>query len=182
MNKNWFKNNLGLIILAIISLVFLYAIVTPFDTGTQEVSLSQVVKDIEENKVESIEIGESQIDVKLKDSTMQYANLNQNSDVLMVLSDQGVDLTNVDVSYSSQQMGGLWMDLITAIVPTVLIIGFIIFMMRQASGGGGGGAFSFGRSKAKMFNVEGADEGKEGEPKKARTTFEDVAALEEAKE
>ncbi len=56
--------------------------------------------------------------------------------------------------------------------PLLLLIGVWIFFMRQMQGGGGGrGAMSFGKSKARMLTEE-----------QNKTTFEDVAGVEEAKE
>src|SRR5260370_2349362 len=36
--------------------------------------------------------------------------------------------------------------------PTILIIGFWFYMMRQMQGGGKGGAFSFGKSRARLID------------------------------
>ncbi|MBT8320200.1 MAG: ATP-dependent zinc metalloprotease FtsH, partial [Eudoraea sp.] len=62
------------------------------------------------------------------------------------------------------------------ILPFVLIIGIWIYLMRRMSGGAGGGAggqiFNIGKSKAKLFD----------EKTDTRTSFQDVAGLEGAKE
>ena len=67
-------------------------------------------------------------------------------------------------------------DLLLSIIPFVLIIGIWIFIMRRMSGGGGPGGggqiFNIGKSKAKLFD----------EKLETKTTFEDVAGLEGAKE
>jgi len=57
--------------------------------------------------------------------------------------------------------------------PMLLLIGVWVFFMRQMQGGGGGrgGAMGFGKSKARMLTEE-----------QNKTTFEDVAGVEEAKE
>jgi cell division protease FtsH len=56
--------------------------------------------------------------------------------------------------------------------PLLLLIGVWIFFMRQMQGGvGGRGAMSFGKSRARMLTEE-----------QNKTTFEDVAGVEEAKE
>ncbi len=57
---------------------------------------------------------------------------------------------------------------ILALVPFLLLVGFFIYMMRRA--GGAGSAFSFGKSRAKLFLAD-----------KPKITFEDVAGVEEAK-
>ncbi len=68
-----------------------------------------------------------------------------------------------------------WSDLISLLLPFILIVGFWIFMMRRMSGGGGGGGgqiFNIGKSKAKLFD----------EKNDIKITFKDVAGLEGAKE
>lgn len=55
--------------------------------------------------------------------------------------------------------------------PMLLLIGVWIFFMRQMQGGGGKGAMSFGKSKARMMSEE-----------QIKTTFNDVAGCDEAKE
>ena len=180
MNKKWIRNNLGLIILAIMSLIFLYAVVSPFDLASQEIGFSQLLEEINQDNVKSILVDKNLVTAELEDGDQKIIYLSEGFDLAKTLSDQGFDLSELDISYKQVKEGNLWVDLLTTLVPTILIIGFILFMMKQAGGaGGGGGAFSFGRSKAKVFYTEGADN-KEGERK--RTTFEDVAALVEAKE
>ncbi|HEV2999957.1 MAG TPA: ATP-dependent zinc metalloprotease FtsH [Solirubrobacteraceae bacterium] len=55
--------------------------------------------------------------------------------------------------------------------PTLLLVGLFIFLMRRAAGGAGGALTGLGRSKAKRY-----------EASEQRTTFEDVAGIEEAEE
>ena len=68
------------------------------------------------------------------------------------------------------------LDCLLSLLPFVLIIGIWIYLMRRMSGGGGGGAggqiFNIGKSKAKLFD----------EKTDTRTSFNDVAGSEGAKE
>ena len=68
-------------------------------------------------------------------------------------------------------------EIISWVLPLLLLIGFWIFITRRMSGGAGGGMgggqiFSIGKSKAQLYDQE----------KDNKTTFKDVAGLEEAKE
>ena len=66
-------------------------------------------------------------------------------------------------------------EVISWVLPLVLIIGFWVLIMRRMGGGagmGGGQIFSIGKSKATLYDQE----------KDNKTTFKDVAGLEEAKE
>ena len=67
-------------------------------------------------------------------------------------------------------------EIISWVLPLLLIIGFWVLIMRRMGGGsgmgGGGQIFSIGKSKAQLYDQE----------KDTKTTFKDVAGLEEAKE
>ena len=67
-------------------------------------------------------------------------------------------------------------EIISWVLPLLLIIGFWVLIMRRMGGGsgmgGGGQIFSIGKSKAQLYDQE----------KDNKTTFKDVAGLEEAKE
>ena len=68
-------------------------------------------------------------------------------------------------------------DTILSFLPFIILIAIWLFFMRRMSGGAGGGAgggqiFSIGKSKAKLFDKD----------TKVKTTFENVAGLEGAKE
>ena len=67
------------------------------------------------------------------------------------------------------------MEIISWVLPLLLIIGFWILVTRRMGGGsgmGGGQIFNIGKSKAQLYDQE----------KDNKTTFKDVAGLEEAKE
>ncbi len=64
------------------------------------------------------------------------------------------------------------MQILISWFPMLLLIGVWIFFMRQMQGGGGkGGAMSFGKSKARLLGED-----------QVKTTFADVAGVDEAKE
>jgi len=62
-----------------------------------------------------------------------------------------------------------WAHFLTYYLPFLLILALWLFFLRQMQGGGNK-AFSFGKSRAKMFNMD-----------KPEVTFEDVAGCDEAK-
>ena len=66
--------------------------------------------------------------------------------------------------------GSMWVKLLTSGLPLLLIVGLWLLIMRQMQAGGNK-AFSFGKSRARMF---GGD--------RPRITFDDVAGADEAKE
>ena len=77
-------------------------------------------------------------------------------------------------SYDFKSSGD-WTEIFFSLLPIILLVGVWIYMMRRMSGGGSGGGgqiFSIGKSKAKLFD----------EKTDIKTTFENVAGLEGAKE
>ena len=75
------------------------------------------------------------------------------------------------VTYEFVQPEGesMWKWLVIYMLPTILIIGFFIFMFRQSQLGGGK-ALSFGKSKARVLT-----------PDQHKVTFADIAGIDEAK-
>ena len=79
---------------------------------------------------------------------------------------------NVRINAKAPEQPSLLMSIFISWFPFLLLIGIWIFFMRQMQGGGGGrGAMSFGKSKARMMGED-----------QIKTTFADVAGVEEAKE
>jgi cell division protease FtsH len=86
------------------------------------------------------------------------------------------DLLNhsVNVEGREPEKPSVWMQLLMAAFPILLIVFIFMFFMRQMQGGAGGGRggpMSFGKSKAKLLNED-----------QIKTTFADVAGVDEAKE
>ena len=73
-----------------------------------------------------------------------------------------------------EKTNNLWLNILTSILPILLLVGLWVFFMRRMSGGsnGGGGIFSVGKSKARLFE-KGAG---------LHITFKDVAGQEGAKQ
>ncbi|HSC75728.1 MAG TPA: ATP-dependent zinc metalloprotease FtsH [Pseudomonadales bacterium] len=85
------------------------------------------------------------------------------------------DLLNNKVKVEGREPAqpGLLQQLFFAVLPVLLIIGVFMFFMRQMQGGmgGKGGPMSFGKSKARLLSED-----------QIKTTFADVAGVDEAKE
>jgi len=81
---------------------------------------------------------------------------------------------NVLINVKPSEKGGILWQILIGILPWVLIIGVWIFIMKRAQQqiqGGPGGLFSFGTSKAKLFDA-----------KKPGVTFNDVAGMDNTKQ
>lgn len=80
---------------------------------------------------------------------------------------------DVTVHAKEESQSGVWISLLTMLLPTVLLFVFFYFMMNQSGQGGGSGrgVMNFGKSKAKPQD-----------PKKNQVRFSDVAGAEEEKQ
>ena len=80
---------------------------------------------------------------------------------------------NVRTIVLEEEKQSFWMQLLVASFPILIIIAVFMLFMRQMQGGGGGrgNPMSFGRSKAKLLSED-----------QIKTTFADVAGVDEAKE
>ena len=80
---------------------------------------------------------------------------------------------NVRVVGKKPEQQSLWTQLLVASFPILIIIAVFMFFMRQMQGGGGSrsGPMAFGKSKARLLSED-----------QIKTTFADVAGVDEAKE
>lgn len=79
----------------------------------------------------------------------------------------------VTVEGRQPEQQSVWSRLLVASFPILIILAIFFFFMRQMQGGGGGGKgpMSFGKSKARLLTQD-----------QIKTTFADVAGVDEAKE
>ena len=89
--------------------------------------------------------------------------------LLSQLESQGAVVSAKPVSSGSS----LWLTLLGGVLPTLLLVGFWLWIIQRYWGqmSQGGGMFSLGRSKAHKYEASAQ-----------RTTFEDVAGIDEAKD
>jgi cell division protease FtsH len=83
-------------------------------------------------------------------------------------------LVREDVVVSAEpleQPRSFWLTLLLSFGPTVLLVGLFILLLRRSAAAAGGGIAGLGRSRAKRYETSGQ-----------RTTFADVAGIEEAEE
>ena len=76
-----------------------------------------------------------------------------------------------DITIKRESSSGMWITILTSIVPFVLVMFFFFSMMNQGGGGGARGAMNFGRNKARATNKEDI-----------KVRFSDVAGAEEEKQ
>ena len=140
---------------------------TPEDTKT--VPLSQVVADVRAGKVAEIEVLENKLVVKEGKETLQsYKETGAN--VYQIFKDAGVQLDKTKVIIKDQAGLNNWLNIVSSILPIILMVAFFYFIFRQARGAQEN-IFSFGKSSAKLFSKD-----------TPRIGFADVAGVDEAKQ
>ena len=138
------------------------------EIGTK-VSLNSFLQLVEEGKIQSASVRGRTVVATTKDGQKVETAIPPGSSLVDDLVRKGV---RVEVETGDAGMGWL-LNLFISWLPILLFIGIWIALMRQMSGGpqaGPGRAFSFGKSRAKVYIEE-----------KPKHTFEDVAGIEEVK-
>lgn len=157
----------------LILLLFLPALMRVWSdlTGMEEKTLSELVADVKSEKVSKIEITGNRMLVAYKDSDKQILVVKQPDESLTgTLQDYGVDPSGVNIVAKDQSSGQVWFELLSIILP-VIIVGGLFFMMLKQARGQQDGIMGFGKSKAKLFSkgkqdVKFADVGGMSEVKK----------------
>lgn len=174
-NKNKTSNLIRLTLFWSIVIVCGLAIVAIFSPNEQlkEVPISQVIRDTNAGKVEKIEGQGGQLEITLKDEDdpTQKSFIQGGVSTLIkedTLSDDAKAKVISDTP-PSDTSGMLW-NLAIIIIPTLVIVGFFLFMMRQAQGQNNQ-AMGFGKSKAKLYGLD-----------KEKVIFGDIAGNENAKQ
>uniref|UniRef100_B1XUM9 ATP-dependent zinc metalloprotease FtsH n=1 Tax=Polynucleobacter necessarius subsp. necessarius (strain STIR1) TaxID=452638 RepID=B1XUM9_POLNS len=146
----------------------LFTVFKQFDKpkDQNQVTYSQFMDDAKAGKIKRVDVQGRTLQVTPADGN-KYSIISP-GDIWMVgdLMKYGVQVTGKAEDEPNMLVSALYY-----LGPTLLIIGFWFFMMRQMQGGGKGGAFSFGKSKARLIDENSNT-----------VTFADVAGCDEAKE
>ena len=172
--KNFVKN----LIIAIIIFLALAGLFALYDSPlekTPEVSLSILASQINEGKVEKIEVSGEKLSVNLADGGVEESRKESESSLSESLTNYGVSpekLSSIDINYVEESGIGYWLsNILPFLLPFLLVIVFIYFMARTIQRGNNK-AMTFGQSSAKQAQNKG----------KKRVSFKDVAGAAEAKE
>jgi cell division protease FtsH len=164
--SRFFNRGLLFVFLAVLFLPFIFSLLGV--NKENNISLSQLVNDIRDDKVQRLEVAGADVKVKYKDGAEKTARKEDNQQVLDVLNKSGIDLTKTEVEVKNltfmDTLGQILINFLP-IIPMAIIL-FILF--RQARGAQD--IMGIGRSKAKLF-IKGKQDIK----------FSDVGGMDEAK-
>ena len=163
---NQFYKNLALWLVIGMILIALFNIFNQPQNTKFEVIFSEFMNQVETGQITEVTIQGDNISGKYADGrSFQTMAPPKDPDLVRTLREKGVRIVVVPPEQTSW-----YMNILISWFPMILLLGIWIFFMRQMQSGGGK-ALSFGKSKARLMNDV-----------KNKTTFKDVAGVDEAKE
>ena len=171
-DNKWLRNGFVWMIL-IIAVIAVWFTFVNGGSGGRRVNMADVAADIKAGKVERLVMTENSNEVQVHyvgSPEIRTTTLPPNTNIYDVLKEFGIQAGDFELQVNEASQWGSWLGALTFILPTLLLIGFFVFMMRQAQGTNNQ-AMSFGKSRARVFTSN-----------RPTVTFDDVAGVEEAKE
>ncbi len=139
----------------------------------ERLNYSEFVEQVQAGNIQQVSVrGDGSMIIGQRKSGETFETVRPNVPDLGLMDDllkQGVIIEGKELESQS-----IWTQLLLASFPILIIIAVFMFFMRQMQGGAGGGRsgpMSFGKSKARLLNED-----------QIKTTFADVAGVDEAKE
>lgn len=150
-------------------IIFVYVVYESFSThfikSKQDISYTEFLRDVEEQKVSQVVLQENSIRGKFKDGT-EFTTIAPNDPGLVGI----LRSKNLEIKAELPPQPPWWTAIFSSVLPILLLIGVWFFIMQQTQGGGNR-VMSFGKSRAKLHSDD-----------KIKVTFSDVAGAEEAKQ
>jgi cell division protease FtsH len=173
MSENkWLKNSLVYLII-IVAVIALWFTVVSSPGGNKSIDIGTVVSLVRQGQITRITTtnGSSNAEIEQKDGTKKNVRLPDNSSIYEILKDNGIPPEQFPIiAAKGASQWGSWLGTLGFLLPTLFLVGILVFMMRQAQGSNNQ-AMSFGKSRARMFTGN-----------RPTVTFTDVAGVEEAKQ
>ena len=173
--KNLAKN-IGIVLLTFLLVSGLFILYSAPKEKPADVSLSDLVTQINNAQVKKITVDQDKLSIELNDGKTENSTKEKETGLTDSLKNYGVDTTklaSVNIDIKGESSASVWLGpILSILLPFLLIAAFIWFMLRQAQRGNTQ-ALSFGMSRAQVIDPK---------DKRKRTTFADVAGSREAKE
>jgi cell division protease FtsH len=142
---------------------------TSLQSNTKTVPLSQLISDVKQGKVSELNVSSDKIDAIEKSGIIESTK-EPTADVYQLFQNAGVKLDKTKVVIKDDTTLNNWINILSGILPVILMVAFFYFIFRQARGAQES-VFSFGQSKAKLYNKD-----------TPKVSFKDVAGVDEAKQ
>ena len=160
------------LIIALVAILF-WNFIGNMGSSSEEITYDEFIQMLDEDKVESVEIGSSQINIISTEKDALGRNITYYTGTVPDYSLQQ-RLDEADVEYFSPVedfRNVILSAIVNFLLPVLLLWGAFALLMRRMGGGSGMMGMNVGKSKAKVY-IE----------KDTGVTFKDVAGEEEAKE
>lgn len=148
----------------IVAMILLFNLFNRPRTTTHEMSYSEFMNYVEQNKVKKVEARGRNITWWDTQGLNYKTYAPEDPELIRILREKRIEITA-----KKEEDSPFWQNILISWFPMILLIGVWLFFMRQMQVGGGK-ALSFGKSKAKVLTKD-----------QHRVTFENVAGIEEAK-
>ena len=174
MNSLNLRSGIVYLLLVIALGAFLYtSLVRRTTTQVTPISIAQVAEMVRNNEVETLAVKDDRVTVRKTNGELFQSRKELEIGLVKTLRNLGVttaQLESVDVAVEAPRFWENWSGILLALLPLILLGAFFFFILRQAQGAGNQ-AFSFGKSRARMFAGD-----------RPAVTFADVAGSDEAKQ
>ncbi len=172
--KPLFKNLL-IAFLAFLTVAGFFALLNSSSEKPEEITLSQLANQINQEEIAKITIDGNEIKAELKDGALKKTVKEKESSLTESLKNYGLEgekLKTVDIKVEGENAALLWTGAILPFLLPLIIIGFFFWFMMRGARQGQMQALTFGRSRARLFSPK---------DRKNRVTFKDIAGLKESK-
>ena len=174
MNSINFRSGIVYFLIIVALGAFLYtSIIRRSNTQPEIIPIADVAKMVREGDVERLSIKEDRVTIVKPTGETYQSRKELDTGLVETLRNLGVttdQLNGVEVSVEAPKFWENWSGILLALLPLILLGAFFFFILRQAQGAGNQ-AFSFGKSRARMFTGD-----------RPTVTFADVAGNDEAKQ
>jgi cell division protease FtsH len=172
MDARWLRNSFVYLVIMVAVLAIFFTLFSPQARETQVPItdlMAIVVRDAKQNRVDTLVVQGNRL---LADTSegRKVAIKSDKTDVLDLLSQNGVRFEQVKVEIREPSQFTSWLGIVGSFLPVIVFGALLVFMMRQAQGSNNQ-AISFGKSRARVFMSN-----------RPTLTFADVAGVEEAKQ
>ncbi len=176
--KKLLQNFIAIILIFIIISGF-FALLSPQTfQKTKEISFTQLVEDVNQDKIKEIEIAGDEISLTYKSEEKATSRKETGVSLAEALKNYGVNegkvkALNIKIE---KERGGFWgwfMPVMLLVLP-ILVFGWFFWMIFKQAKTGAGQTFSFLKAPAKIFG--------DGKKKGEKVFFKDIAGLQEAKQ
>ncbi|MBX3012343.1 MAG: AAA family ATPase, partial [Caldilineaceae bacterium] len=174
MNSINFRSGIVYFLIIVALGAFLYtSIIRRSNTQIQTIPIAEVAQLVRDGDVERLSVKDDRVTIVKPTGETLQSRKELDASLVDTLRNLGVtteQLRSVEVSVEAPKFWENWSGILLALLPLILLGAFFFFILRQAQGAGNQ-AFSFGKSRARMFTGD-----------RPTVTFADVAGNDEAKQ